>query len=117
MFRLEESHDFDWPVEIRKPVGIDGAGRARFDRHRITVTFRALPLDEAAGALEEGDEDAPRTPLMQRVVTGWQGVHGEDGEPLPCTPENVARLCRVGYVGAALTEAYFRALTGRVEKN
>ncbi|MCY4548119.1 MAG: hypothetical protein OXC28_07115 [Defluviicoccus sp.] len=116
MFRLEESHEFEWPVEIRKPVGVDPQRRPRYESHRIVVTFRALPLDEAAGAMEESG-DAPREPLMQRVIVAWQGVHDSDGEALPCTPDNVARLTRIGYVGAALTEAYFRALTGRAEKN
>ena len=118
MFRLEESHDFDWPVDIRKPVGVDQRGRARFETHRIVVTFRALPLDEAAGAMDADDAgDAAREPLLQRVIVGWDGVEDESGEALPCTPENVTRLTRIGYVGSALTEAYFRALTGRAEKN
>lgn len=114
MFRLVERYDFDWPVDIRKPVGLGARGQPKFETHRITVTFRALPLDEAADAMEG---DAPREPLLERVVIGWDGVQDEDGEALPCTPENVRRLCRIGYVGAALTEAYFRALTGRAEKN
>lgn len=115
MFRLEERHEFDWPVDIRKPVGVDERGQPKFEDHRIVVTFLALPLDEAAGAME--GEDGEREPLMQRVVRGWDGVQDEEGGALPCTPENVRRLVRIGYVGAALTEAYFRALTGRTEKN
>ena len=114
MFRLEESHEFDWPVDIRKPVGVGERGRPKFEDHRIVVTFLALPLDEAAGAMNEEGE---REPLMHRVIKGWDGVEDQDGAPLPCTPSNVARLVRIGYVGAALTEAYFRALTGRTEKN
>jgi len=112
MFRLEESHDFDWPVDIRKPVGVDERGRPKFETHRIVATFRALPIDEASAALQAEGE-----PLLQRVVLGWDGVQDESGEPLPCTPENVSRLIRIGYVGSALTEAYFRALPGRTEKN
>lgn len=116
MFRLEESHEFDWPVDIRKPVGVDERGRPKFETHRMVATFRALPLDEAAGAME-ADGETPREPLMERVLIGWDGIADEAGEALPCTPENVRKLCRIGYVGAALTEAYFRALTGRSEKN
>ena len=116
MFRLEESHEFEWPVEIRKPIGVDAQGRPDFERHRITVTFRALPLDEAAEAMDGGDEDR-RRPLMQQVIVGWTGVLDADGQKLECNAENIARLTRIGYAGAALTEAYFRALTGRAEKN
>ncbi len=116
MFRLEESHEFDWPVDIRKPVGVDARGKPKFDTHRITCTFRALPLDEAAAELE-ADGETPRAPLLQRVLTGWEGVQDETGEPLPCTPDNIARLIRIGYVGSVIVEAYFRALTGRTEKN
>ena len=124
MFRLEESHEFEWPVVIRKPVGVNARGEPDYERHKITVTFEAMPLDEAADAMAadgdpgtESGTDEPHEPLMQRVIKGWDGVHDADGKPLPCTPENVRRLTRIGYVGAALTEAYFRALTGRVEKN
>lgn len=121
MFRVEDSHEFDWPVEINKPVGVDTKGGPRFETHRIAVTFLALPLDEAAWAvapLEDGeDAPEPREPLLQRVVRGWGGVHDEEGEPLPFTPENLRRLTRIGYVGAAFTDAYFQALTGRAEKN
>lgn len=117
MFRLEESHEFDWPVEIRKPVGVDEQGRPRFETHRFTARFKALPIDEAAGAMEEGG-DEPRQPLLERVFVGWgDDVQDEDGKPLPFTVENLRRLLRIGYVGAAVTEAYFRAITGRVEKN
>lgn len=114
MFRLEESHEFEWPVEIRKPVGIGADGRPDFETHRIRVVFKALPLDDAAMAAEP---EGRGRPLLQQVILGWTGVHDEDGEPLDCTPENVARLCRIGYVATALTQAYFRALTGRAEKN
>lgn len=115
MFRLEETHEFDWPVEVRKPVGVDGKGRPRFETHRFTARFQALPLDEAASAM---DGQEPREPLLERVLVGWgEDVQDEAGEPLPFTAENLKRLVRIGYVGAALTEAYFRAITGRVEKN
>ena len=116
MFRLEESHEFEWPVEIRKPIGVDAEGRPDYERHRITVIFRALPLDAAAEAMD-ADRDTPRRPLMQQVIVGWTGVLDADGQKLECNAENVARLCRIGYVGAALTDTYFRALTGRTEKN
>lgn len=116
MFRLQERHEFEWPVEIRKPVGVDPKGRPRYETHRITCTFLAVPLDEAAGVLH-GDDESPSEPLLQRVITGWSGVQDEDGEDLPCTPDTIRRLTKIGYVGAAVTEAYFRALTGRVEKN
>ena len=46
--------------------------------------------------------DAAREPLLQRVIVGWDGVEDESGEALPCTPENVTRLTRIGYVGSAL---------------
>ena len=118
MFRVVEEHEFEWPVEIRKPVGVDEKGRPDYETHRIFVTFRSLPLDEAAEAMDPSAEDGSRSrPLMQRVIADWRGVGDESGDPLPCTPDNVARLCRIGYVAAALTEAYFRALTGRAEKN
>ena len=128
MFRVTDEHEFEWPVEIRKPVGVDAEGKPDFEVHRIFVTFLALPLDKAGAEMaadeKDGDPgsesgtDAPaRRPLMQRVILGWRGVGDEDGSELPCNPDNIARLCRIGYVGAALTETYFQALLGRAAKN
>lgn len=42
---------------------------------------------------------------------------GGGGAPLPCTPENIARLCGVAYWRRAVVNAYMRFVAGLPAKN
>ncbi len=116
MFVLQDTHEFDWPVEISMPAGINGDGTPRWESHTITARFKALPLADAMERLAVREGQAGE-PLLNEALIGWDGVGGEDGEPLPFSDENRRRLLGVGYVATAVLDAYLEAIAGRPRKN
>ncbi|MDW5417746.1 hypothetical protein R6242_14340 [Iodobacter sp. CM08] len=46
--------------------------------------------------------------FLSDVVTGWDGIAGEDGEPLPFTADNFKALLQVSGVGQLAFRTYVR---------
>ena len=108
MFQLEPNPTFTCPVAIQLPGG---------ETATIDFTFAHMgrkALQEVLAAIK----DLPDGEAIRKIVTGWNGVAGSDGEQLRCTAENIAALVD-GYHGAALAilQTYFRELTGARVKN
>lgn len=66
-------------------------------RSNVGFTNMAIKSDADTGsartaqALDVSDEKLAEA-LARHVVVGWEGPLGDDGKPLPCTPENVQLL-------------------------
>jgi hypothetical protein len=113
MFILNETHEYDWPVEVEVPQ--DGGS---FARQRFTARFRVLGRAAVQAALDEGGDDA----LVRAVTTGWNAdeVRVEEAgghRPLPFTAENLSRIVANPFVRAAMVNAYLGSISGRRAKN
>ena len=108
MFQLEPNPTFTAPVAIPLP----GGETATIDFVFAHMGRKSLQEFLAAG------KDLPDGEAVRKIVTGWNGVAGADGEPLPITDDNIAALLD-NYHGAALAilQVYIRELTGQRVKN
>ena len=112
MFQLETGREFDWPIEVRLPDGVEENGSPRWKHARFTARFRSV-------SIEPGKVSAAAESLaMDYVLLGWTDVLDEEDRPLEVTDENKRRLLAEPGVAAALYEAYIDALVGgRARKN
>ena len=96
MLRLPgEDETFPTPCVIRAPKGAETV------EHEIAVHFRVLPADEFRALSRQGDE-----PLLQRLIADWEGVHGTEGEPMPCTQENIRLWAGMPYFVLGVVGGY-----------
>ncbi|MCC7487622.1 MAG: hypothetical protein IT529_21820 [Burkholderiales bacterium] len=93
-----------WPCTINIPR--DGGGSTKA---RCTIEFELIEqteIDEILGG--GGDRD-----LLDRVVRGWGAdVTDAEGNPLPFTPENKARVLAITYARAGIVAGFFEAASG-----
>jgi hypothetical protein len=65
----------------------------------------------------EIDDRQAQSALAELARRGWWGratlVDPASGEPLPCTPESIARLMEIAYVRLAFAAAYLELVQGR----
>jgi hypothetical protein len=54
---------------------------------------------------------------VKRRVVGWEGIVGEDDQPLPYTPENLDALLSVPYLYQAIAAGLTKASIGAPVKN
>ncbi len=94
-------------VDVEVPLPDGGT-----ERHVMDVRFRLLGDAEVDALVVDG-----QAVLLGRVLADWSGVEDHDGTPLPCTPENVARLCGVAYWRRAVVNAYMRFVAGLPAKD
>ena len=108
MFQLEPNPTFSAPVAIPLPGG---------ETATIDFTFAHMGRKALQEFLADV-KDLPDGEAIRKIVTGWNGVAGADGEQLRCTAEHIAALVD-GYHGAALAilQTYIRELTGQRVKN
>src|SRR6266853_6202464 len=100
-FKLAQVRKVKWPVDVQIPL--DG-GKVR--KVRFTGELEILTSDEYETELAQGD-------VLARVLTGWEGVQDEAGEPIEFSEEERAKLCAIPYVRLALMQAYLQASAGR----
>lgn len=101
--------DAAYPARIAVDVPSQAGGA---ERAEMEVRFRLLADDEIDRLLAES-----QAALLERAVADWSGVEDHAGEPLPCTPENVARVCGLAYWRRSAVNAYMRFAAGLPEKN
>lgn len=104
MLKIIPNPEFKAPVKVVLPV--DGGQREA----GFTAKFRALTRSEQAAydiGTPEGTDD-----FLASVVTGWEGLADEDGEPFEFSALNLRQLLDLGYVRVGLTKAYFEATSG-----
>jgi hypothetical protein len=84
------------------------------------IWLAALANDAAIEA--DAARDAPAwtyvvgVAVAQKAIADWRGVGGEDGEPLPVTPEAVAALMRRRHSFDAFYDAYLGPWMGLFEE-
>ncbi|MGF1727212.1 hypothetical protein [Photobacterium nomapromontoriensis] len=103
MFKLVSERKVKaWPVKITVPM--DGGKVQTCD---ITLDFKLVGSDEFRQMSQQGDSK-----LFNEVVTGWSGIAGEDGEPLPFTPDNLTAACQNQHFTAGALQGYMKAMSG-----
>lgn len=102
--------------EVRREIKInepqDGSG---YKANRVVVTFEVIDKDEAKDLSAEGDDA-----LITRVLKGWGdpkkggkgGFDDANGEPLPFTPEIIAKLLNKPWISSGLVRGYFDVAYG-----
>lgn len=111
MFVLKESEEFDWPVDVKVPVG---GGKVK--TQRFTARFRPVP---SARQDEINDLPITRQNVAQgrECLVGWgDDIQGEDGEPLEFSEEARDSLLDIVYVAAAVARAYWDAMSGKAAR-
>ena len=119
MFQFARQREVLWPVTVAVPA--DGGPQAV----EIQIRYRLLTRSELralAGAIAEaqGDTDALLGTLDARLaerITGWEGIAGEDGQPLPFTADTLAALLDQPYLREAIERGLYAASRGALEKN
>lgn len=119
------------PVRIVKQIEyVTDSG----DTERSELAFLVLPPTKSMGkqlaavredekALEEALENvfSPENLAELGLIKGWEGLEDEDGNPLPCTKENIIAVCEAyPSVHALLVEALYEAVpkkAAELEKN
>lgn len=116
MFKLAISPAYWWKVEVNLPAAGDVAGKvdtADFDVEFVRMgeeAFRKL-ADEVAGRRINDTE------LVSRVVRNFRNVHDDVGASLPFSAANLATLCDIPGVAAAVVTAFFDSRCPAAEKN
>lgn len=110
-FRLAISNTVTVPVEGHIP---DAAGRKAPFSFRLIC--RRLPADELRNAIDANDATVPE--FLGSVVTGWEGVQGDDGHDLTFTGEALRELLNIVGMAGVCFGAYLAACGARgKEKN
>lgn len=85
---IQENPTFNADIVIADDVG-------------FTVTFKAVPPWELGKTAPEDASLDLRAVLITNevieLVTNWQGVNNEQGEPVPFSQEALLKLCKLPY--------------------
>jgi hypothetical protein len=91
------------------PTGLDETEEQSF-----VIEFRQLGTDRLQQLMEGNQDDES---LLRELIAGWEGVGDEEGNPLPCTQDNLARLAKIPYVRRPIMEAFWQAMAGDSERS
>lgn len=113
MFKISQTQSYAWPVTVQIPI--DGG---KYEKQTFDVLFQRLPqsrIKEIGAKIEAGeltDKD-----LCKEVVTGWKGVHDENGEELPYSIKARDQLLDVAMMEGTIAVAFFESIAGAKRKN
>ncbi len=84
------------PDPTQNPTGVvltlAGRDSAEVKAVLATITDRAIAAQrKGIKSIKQDEIEANAIKLMAAAVLGWEGLT-QDGQPLPCTPENVTAL-------------------------
>ncbi len=120
MFKIVKEPRAWWPV-LWSGVAEDGT----LVENRIELRFRLLKVDAAAAFIRDvvetqtieaqPDADLPTmyADLVGRIADDWRGVHAENGDPMPWTPENLRLLMNEGGMFKTVFSAFRGCLSGQ----
>ena len=96
-------------VQIQQPQADGGTRAVSFTAH-----FRLLDNDDLNKILTPDTRDEV---FLGAVMAGWEDIQDEKGDPLPFTPQNLRRLCRIGYWAHGVVNDYLAFQRGEPAKN
>ena len=97
MFRLPKPDEkFPTQVTVRVPNGDE------MIEAECTIVFECVSSKLAAELSLLGN-----AAFLRRVVHGWDGIEGPDGEPIPYDADNLETMVNVPYFAASAVDAYF----------
>lgn len=88
-----------------RPPGADAAQECELD-------FVWMPADAARQVSDRGDGA-----FLAECLSGWRGIDGADGEPVPHDAGGIALVEGQHWLVAAISRAYFAWLAGLEAKN
>lgn len=108
MFIEDDSGEFDWPVDVKKPIS-----GGRFKTERFTARFRTVDEEEQA-AINDLPITRNNAAQARACWIGWgEDVRDAAKEPIPYDEEVRDRLLGRPYVAAAVVGAYWDAMSGK----
>lgn len=107
MFKITQNKTYKWPVEVRYPQDGGTFGKATF-----TAEFKALPQSEIEKVIRAGREGDETADICSAALMGFTSVQDENGNDLPYSEENKARLLDVSAARAAILTAFFESVSG-----
>jgi hypothetical protein len=109
MFKLiAKNHVKHWPAKAQFATN-DGVVQAV----NFYLDLVLIPTNEFNALARLGDDA-----LLQQVITGWDDIGDEDGNPLEFNQENLIAASRNGAFARAALSAYVQASSGQAaEKN
>lgn len=112
MFKLSQSPEYTWPVEINLPADGGRTEKATFDAKFKRMTQSRM--EEIRAAADRGElRDAD---LAREALIGWSGVIDENGE-VPFSEAARDRLLDVPMVASAIVLALLSSVSGARRKN
>lgn len=110
-FKLSVSHTVLVPVEGHLP---DDTGR------KVPFSFRLvckrLGAEQLKAQMEQSDATVPE--FLAGVVSGWEGVQGDDGQAVPFSAAALQELMNIVGMAGVCFQAYFGACGAKAkEKN
>ena len=96
-FIVRQPETIDLEVSVKPP---DGSKRS------FTVTAKYLSMKERKDLLAEiNDSEMQDIDVLKKLITGWSGVHEEDGDDTPFNASNLERIADIPCVYDALINA------------
>lgn len=116
-FVLTREHVYPWPITVALP-NPDKPGE--IVEQKFTMTFRAMPLDEAEkldaeiSALPADQQAARQYDMMRKVAQGWDDQVVDDaGKPVPFSSDAFELAMVHSWFRLAVLSGYRQSLQGR----
>ena len=109
MFKLAPQSTYKRKVSLEIPGDFGKVEKASFN-----VEFRRIKQDEAADLLDGlTNEKISDLECISDNMVGWDGIKGENDEPLEFNEENLALVMNEIYAKRAITTAFFEDILGK----
>lgn len=112
MFKIKQTPEFFWPVEVQ--VAGDGG---KYERQSFDALFRRksdTQIQEMRERIERGE--LTDRAFCREVLAGWKGI-SDEGQDVPFSETALEQVLDVPGVAAAIVLAYANAHSGVVRKN
>jgi hypothetical protein len=109
MFKINHQPRFTRTIEVRVPNG------ENFITETLVATFNVLPVDETTP--EKVGSDEGQLAFLRKAIVSLDDIEGEDGKPIPYSPELRDQVLNRFDCRSALFNGYFAAIRGLAEGN
>ena len=113
MFKIGNRESYPWPVKVSQ-----AKGAGEFETFEFGVRFKRLDQVKINDMIEQSvSGKLSDIDFARDVVCGFDGVAGNDGEPLVYSSDALDLLLMEQGVARAIVSAYFDSTRGGKEKN